>query len=62
MAAAIAAFESYVLAELVWFVIADGDQRLYEYAWEQFPRVRDALEYRVQVLTTIYHIRRLPEV
>lgn len=53
--------ELYMTAELVWYILHDGEERLYEYVLDQCPRVRDAAVHWVQVQRTLHHIRRLPE-
>lgn len=59
--AAIVTFECYVLAELVFYVVNNGERRLYEAAAEKLVELRVRLTYRAQVLDTLRMIRRLPE-
>lgn len=58
---AIATFECYVLAELVYNVVGGDDRHLYEIASEGLRTLRARLVYRAQVLDTLRMIRRLPE-
>jgi len=57
----IAAFECYVLAEIVYHTLNNGERRLYEVATDSFARLRERIEFRAQVLDTLRMIRRLPE-
>lgn len=58
---AVTAFECYALAELVFYVTNNGEQRLYEVVAEKLAETRTRLIYRAQVLETLRMIRRLPE-
>jgi hypothetical protein len=57
----VALVECYVSVEILWSVLNPGEPRLYELAIEQIWKLRERLEYRLQVLSTLQSIRRLPE-
>lgn len=57
----IVSFECYVLAEIAYYTLNNGDKRLYEVAIDHIARLRERIEFRAQVLDTLRMIRRLPE-
>lgn len=53
----------YVSAEILWTFIKPSEPHLYELAMEGIGKlqVRERVEYRLAVLSTLKSIRRLPE-
>lgn len=59
--AATTAFELFVLAEISWYYLTDGEQTFHEAMGERITGLRERLDRRTAVNDTLENIRALPE-
>lgn len=61
IALGVALAEVFVLAEILWFVLHDGEQTLHEAFGEWFDELRASTNHETAVAETLAMIQRLPE-